>query len=307
MFQELVHDFETAYMPRLAFPTRLKYTSLLRCHVKPRFSLTPVEELSTRRIDEWLATGTVGGLSWATRSSLRNLVSAIFTRAEIWGVYAGKNPATRASAGRKGAKYEKRKLTVEQTVSLLKAVPKDVRIICMVALFCGLRISEVLGLCWRHIDFGRGMLLIRQRYYRGDLDRTKSDKSDRDIPFGHLSQLLRKLYPGPQASGRFCFEIKTARGGVTRDDRALRCNFLNPAAKKLGIYYRGFGFHAFRREAVTAISSKAGAIQACRVAGHTSMDVTLLYGLDDYIKQEQAIKSNQEPFLIVGLLGASNG
>ena len=51
---------------------------------------------------------------------------------------------------------------------------------------------------------------------------------------------------------------------------------------------------------------KAGAIQACRVAGHGHLDVTLLYGLDDYEKQEQAIKSNQEPFMTAGLLGATN-
>src|ERR1035438_2313979 len=104
MFQELVHDFEHAYMPQLALPTRLKYTSLLRCHIMPRLGGLSVEELSTRRIDEWLSSETIAGLSGATRSSLRNLVSAIFTRADLWETYEGKNPATRATAGRKGAK-----------------------------------------------------------------------------------------------------------------------------------------------------------------------------------------------------------
>jgi len=170
MFEELVHDFETAYMPQLAFPTRQKYSSLLRCHVKPRFCGMRIADIDTRRIDEWLARKTQDGLSWSTRTDLRNLVCSIFTRAELWGIYDGKNPALRATAGRKSAVYEKRKLTVKQTADLLKKLPADGYYrgdldraarrpaaaaapslvhdfeTGMIALFCGLRISEVLGL-----------------------------------------------------------------------------------------------------------------------------------------------------------------
>lgn len=297
-FEELITQFETAHMPNLAKSTRLKYECLLRRHVKPRFSHLQVEEVNTRRLDEWLASKSRDGLSWATRTDLRNLISAIFTRAEVWELHDGKNPAKRASVGRKRPAYEKRKLSIEQTKSLLNKLPADCRIVCMVALFCGLRISEVLGLCWKHIDFDRNMLLIRQRYYRGDLDRTKTEKSDRDIPFGYLGELLRKLYPGPEAAERFCFEVSTKGGRrVTRDDRSIARYFLKPAAAKLGLYYRGFGFHAFRREAITGISANSDAIQACRVAGHSRMDTTLLYGLDDYAIQESAIKMMQKPYM----------
>jgi integrase len=189
---------------------------------------------------------------------------------------------------------------------LLIALRPDVRLVCMVALFCGLRISEVLGLMWKHIDFDRQMLLIRQRYWRGDLDRTKSEAADRDIPYGALQSLVEKLYPGNHAScgERFVFNIKTnSVRGITRDDRSIRRNFLRPAAKDLGIYYRGFGFHSLRREAVTAIARECGAIQACRVAGHSRLDQTLDYGLDEYAEQERAIRRIQEPFVMAGLLG----
>jgi integrase len=238
------------------------------------------------------------------------MLCSIFTRAEIWEMYTGKNPTKRATIGKKKMVYEKRKLTIAQSRELLMMMPEDFRIICMVALFCGLRISEVLGLCWRHVDFGRGLLLIRQRYYRGDVDVPKSEKSVRDIPFGDLAELLRALYPGPQAANDFCFSVRTIHG-FTRQDSALRRYFLRPPAEKLGLYYPGFGFHSFRREAVTAISSQIGAIQACRVAGHSRMDTTLLYGLDDYALQETAIKSMQAPFMSVlapspGSSGARN-
>ena len=45
---------------------------------------------------------------------------------------------------------------------------EDVRLIVMVALFCTLRISEVLGLKWKHVRLTHGVLEVRERYYRGD-------------------------------------------------------------------------------------------------------------------------------------------
>lgn len=300
-FGDLIEEFERSYMPKLATPTRLKYASLLKAHVKPGLALMEIAAVTTRALDHWLSSKAEQGLSWSTRSDLRNLVSSVYTRAERWEIWTGKNPAKLASPGRRSYVYEKRKLSVTQTMGLLRKLPQDVRLVCMVALFCGLRISEVLGLCWKHIDFDRGMLLIRQRYYRGDVDRTKTDASDRDVPFGHLEDMLRKLHPGKGSDERFCFVVTTCSGS-TRDDCTIRRYFLRPAAEKMGIYYPGFGFHSFRREAVTAIAGECDAIQASRVAGHTRMDVTLLYGLDDYARQRRAIETIQGPYKIAGLL-----
>jgi integrase len=301
IFGEFIDDFEAAYMPRLAAPTRDKYKSLLRGHVRPYFGSMKVSDINTKKIDEWLA-GKTHDLSWATRSDLRNLVSSIFTRHERWGTFEGKNPAKYANPGRKQSHYEKRKLTVDQTTKLLAHLRPDVRMVCMIALFCGLRISEVLGLMWKHVDFDRNCLLIRQRYWRGDLDRTKSEAADRDVPFGELRELLLALKPAGAAGERYCFEIKTCKG-VTRDDRQIRRYFLKPPAEKLNIYHKGFGFHAFRREAITGVAAETGdGMQASRFAGHTRMDVTLNYILKDYLAQEKAVKAMQRPYLKAGLL-----
>jgi len=304
-FGELITDFENAHMANLAWPTQCKYTSLLRRHIKPQFGTTPVEEMSTKKMDEWLAGKSKDSLSWATRVALRNLVCAIFTKAELWQTFDGKNPAKHASVGRKKAVYEKRKLTVAQTRKLLAELPDDVRTICMVALFCGLRISEVMGLCWKHVDFENGVFLVRQRLWGGEVDTTKTDAAERDIPFGELDKLLRSLYPGPEHCERFCFEVKTQSvAGFTRDDHSMRRNFLQPVAKKLGLYYKGFGFHSFRREAITAVAKEAGTMQANKLAGHTKLDTTYGYILNDTVEQDRAIRKIQKPYLDAGLLDA---
>ena len=135
----------------LAAPTRSKYACLLHKHLLPAFGILELENINTRRIDEFLANKYQEGLSWATRIALRNLISSIYRRAEIWGTHDGRNPARYASPGRRRSVYEKRKLTLAQTTALLRELRPDVRLVCMVALFCGLRISEVLGLMWKQL------------------------------------------------------------------------------------------------------------------------------------------------------------
>jgi hypothetical protein len=79
-------------------------------------------------------------------------------------------------------------------------------------------------------------------------------------------------------------------------DRSAR-HFLRPAAEALGIYFPGFGFHSLRREAITAISREIGIGQAMNLAGHTKVDMTMLYELADRTEQERGIKAFQERIL----------
>jgi hypothetical protein len=52
----------------------------------------------------------------------------------------------------------------------------------------------------------------------------------------------------------------------------------SPAAEAVGIYHEGFGIHVFRRLNVTR-RQQAGAtpVEAQKAAGHTSLDMTMLY------------------------------
>lgn len=71
-------------------------------------------------------------------------------------------------------------------------------------------------------------------------------------------------------------------------DENLRKRHLIPAAKALGLYYTGFGFHSLRREAITEIGNEVGGQVIMNMAGHTKMDLTMLYTLNDTEKQRGA-------------------
>ena len=86
----------------------------------------------------------------------------------------------------------------------------------------------------------------------------------------------------------FVFSVKTEKG-TCRDDRGIRRYFITPVAKAQNLYSLGFGFHSFRREAITEIANESDPYQAMRAAGHSKMDTSLLYTLADEKRQEEAI------------------
>jgi integrase len=239
---------------KLAASTRAKYETHIANHIRPAWKDAMLGEIRGLEIDRWLSekgrprmietagrAKIVAGLSWNTRTDLRNIMSGIFTKAIEWGLWKDANPVTAVSVGRKKTVRHHRKLTTEETRSLLEALPVDVRLICEVALFCTLRISEVLGLQWKHIDLGREIIQVRQRFYRGDVDTVKSERSERDVPMGALARDLLGTYPGPGHDDDYVFSARPHVGAekkarVCRDDRAINQHFLRAAAVALGVY-----------------------------------------------------------------------
>lgn len=307
-FAALLEQYEVMHIATaLKAPSRAKYRTHIKNHIKPMFGgMMLCEAGDSLLIQKWLNAlerkpdGTPN-LSWHTRTDLRNLMSSLFTKAIAWNLWKEKNPVEAVHAGRKKLLREKRKLTDDQTRRLLAALPYELRVACCVCLFCTTRISEAMGLQEKHLNFEKGVIEIRQRYYRGDLDDVKSNAARRDLPMGHLAADLKRLSQGD--AERFLFQVETypkwgMKGAATcRDDRDLNQHFLRPAAKALGFYWKGFGFHALRREAVTAISGVLGIGQAMKMAGHTSADMSILYTLEDLEKQDAAVRLRQEHIL----------
>lgn len=301
-FGKFSEEYERLHVKRLAASTRGKYASHLEKHIRPAFGHLMLCDLEPLLMQRWLDSKEEGenALSWATRTDLRNILSSIFSRAIEWGRWKDANPVQHVHAGRKRAAREQRKLTDDQTRRLLGALPADVRLMCCVGLFCTLRVSEILGLQERHLDFEAGIIQVRQRFYRGDLDEPKNDKARRDVPMGYLGPELKRLCKGDPE--RFVFQIEThpkwgRKTAICRDDRDINQHFLRQAAKDLGFYWKGFGWHSLRREAITYLAAALGPMQALRMAGHASVDMSYLYTLKDQKAGDVAIREMQESLI----------
>jgi integrase len=296
-FGDLLTEYAKRHAAKQAFPTQNKYASLIKNHIRPAFAELQLSEVTGQLVQKWLDSK---NKSWSTKTDLRNLMSGIFERAIAWKYWQDANPIEHVSAGRKRLVREKKKLTDEQTQRLLAALPPQVRTMACVALFCTLRISEVLGLQEKHIDFEAGEISIAQRFHRGNLDSCKSQKSERRVPMGYLADELRMLCLGDQERFVFQFETKSGRPGprqktfICRDDRNLLQHFLRPAAKAIGCHVPGFGWHSLRREAVMAFNASLGVTQAMRLAGHATTGMSAEYTLRDREAQDRAVRERQE-------------
>lgn len=262
----------------LSRATQMKYQSHVDSRIRPEFGAMPMGDIDTRRVDGWLSRLAEQGLSFNTRKDIRNTLSGIFTKARKWGIWREANPATDAEVGRARDLREKRKLSNDQLRRLLAAVEAPVPMICKLALLT-LRISEVLALQEKHLDFETHRILIRQRSYVGTIDVCKTAKSVRDVPMGILAEALRAECTGDPNRYLFPGWTYNAAQSILRD-----------AAKAQGIYWIGFGFHSFRRLAKTGLGAAGlDPFQTMKLAGHASPDLSLLYTLNDDEAQDRAV------------------
>lgn len=305
---ELLDEYLRRHVRRvgvLRASTQAKYEAHIKNHIRPGLGSLPLGLINGARVEEWIDSKVK--LSYATRLDLRNILTGVFTKAEEWGYWRErKNPAQGVSVGRMEVARPRRKLSVEETGKLLELLSADVRLICEVALSCALRISEVFGIQERDVDQVSGAVKIERRWWRGDVDVTKSGMSRRVVMLGLLLPRVLELLRGEPE--RFVFAVKTktrrtlkngeVRGGYkgaeTRDSSDVLQHFLRPAAKKAGVYYKGFGFHALRVEAVTEYGGELSPWQLVRMVGHAGADMTQHYTLADLAEMDRATKRVQE-------------
>jgi integrase len=297
-FREVCRRFLETYAPTLGAAAQERYPIQIRNHILPVFADLKLCDINTPMIEHWLRerakphetkslkdgkeiTVSSDGLGWWTLSDLRGILSGIFTRAAEWGLWNGRNPCEGVKIGPKKAKRSKQIPDGEDLLRFLAALPDTpmisahgARLMVITACVAGLRVSEVLGLKPAVIDVHRETLRVERRWRRGDEDEPKSEASKRVRQIGALAGVLIE-YAGGRPKHEYVF---TRPCGAPLDDRDLQRDVFRPAAEAVGIYHAGFGMHVFRRLNVTW-RQQAGAtpVEAQKAAGHTSLDMTMLY------------------------------
>jgi len=306
-FKHVAQRFLNVRVPQLGVAAQAKYSGQIARHILPAFGEMKMCEIDRPAVEQWL-TAKAETLSWWTRIDLKGILSAIFTTAADWKLYAGDNPTKGVRCGRKALAHEKRLLSRDDMQRLLGALDGDVKLIILTIFGTGLRISEVLGLRWGNIDLDAGTLKVAQRWYRGDLDEPKTQASERTRQLGPLVEEFKRrwigvqgfaggsLVPPPFTGSAVTCAIKdryifVGDDGLTPpDERDLLRYVLRPTLKRLGLYYPGFGWHGFRRQNISW-RQQAGAtpFEAQKSAGHASMDMTYEYSLTDAERERDQV------------------
>lgn len=270
-FKEFVTLYRKDFMPNLGAGTQAKYACILDTHLLPEFGECQLADITTQRIQAMLTRKKADGLSWWSRSDLRNLLSGLFTVAAKWSYWTRPNPVIGTDIGEKEWKRDNRALTDDEVHSLVQALTDPVRLIVETLALTGMRTSEIFGLKWKYVDLNRGVILVRERNYRGDQDKPKSRSSRRDLPIGALAARYRPMNGNPED---FVFN----EDGNPCDERSVLRYQLRPVARRLGIYFEGFGWHSFRRTHLTVLSEVgATAFETRDQAGHSKIETTMTY------------------------------
>jgi integrase len=297
-FEEFVKMYSEHHLVTLAPGGRKRDLSLLKNHILPAFTGRKLCEVGTQEMQMFLNTKDTEGLSYWTRKAMHAIVGSIFTKADDWGYWNGsRNPVSRVRVGRKRLKRERRILDDEQLRALLAELAPDIGLMVRTAVSTGMRVSEIIGLKWRAVDLEHGLVHVQERYYRGDTDEPKTDKSRRPLPLGYLTEDFRALRLEALAvcdklSG---YEYVFHKDGKPLDDRDVLRDIIRPAAERLGLYFEGFGWHSFRRQNITLMQEEgATPFEAMEQAGHTRSTMTSHYTVVALTRREQAVRRVQE-------------
>ena len=167
-------------------------------------------------------------------------------------------------------------LTREQLDAFLKEVPADWHCFFTLLATTGLRISEAIGLEWRHLRLtgSDSCVMVRQRIVRGSVGPPKSKRSRRNVPLPHSLVLELSELRDSTAYPRDEDPVFASREGTPLVPGNIWRRVLKPAATKAGV--PDIGFHAFRHTCASMLIADGRTIvQVSRFLGHASPSFTL--------------------------------
>jgi len=252
-------------------PSTLRgYRSTLNAHLLPAFGAMPVEGVTTDVIERWLV-GFDGSVRM--RNKLLIQLHGILRRArKVYGLSG--------NAAAEVEKFPQRRtgdidvFSPEEVWALVRAAsgPMDAALF-LTAAFTGLRMGELLALCWRDVDFTGSLIRVRASYYLGSLTTPKSGKV-RAVPMapdvaGALAQLSQREHWVGDDDRVFAGEV----GGYL-DGSALRRRY-KAALTAAGL--RPLRFHDLRHTFGTRMIAKADIRRVQEWMGHADVQTTMRY------------------------------
>jgi integrase len=255
-FQRFAEDtYRELEMPELAETTQQRYNGVIDKYLVPAFGKLSLADLTVAKIQTFFTAFRDSNLSHESVDKIRDVLASILRKAREKYHLISEAPMEHITLPRAKKKTKKQKphVTPEQFDDLVHAVPEPYATMLCVAVFTGLRISELIGLKWG--DIGTDSITVDERYCRGDWSEPKSEASNATIGVdGHVIQRIHRLKlltvevngggPGGKAirkyrlvkkSGPDDLVFQSVKDGKPMRDNNVLTRFIKPAARKLGL------------------------------------------------------------------------
>jgi integrase len=250
-FNEYVETtYKPVLLPLMATTTQDRYRGIIAHYLVPAFGRLCLRDITTLTVQRYFSGFAASTLSHESKDKIRDVLSSILNSALNYGLLV-KNPVhgVRLPAEKKGKRKQKPHISPEQFYALLAEIPEPYATMVYVAIFSGLRVSEVIGLRWN--DVHQDSITIDERYCRGDWGAPKSDSSNATIGVDrcvieriHRLKLLTVEVKAGRAVRRYKvvktdapsdLVFQSVKDGCPMRDNNILCRFIKPAGKKLGI------------------------------------------------------------------------
>jgi len=299
---EKVEDLIAHYLKRELTSDRKSHATIesvkgnLKLYILPKWGPYRLSEVRTVLVEEWLHNLP---LAPATRSKIRNQMSAIFTHG-IRHEFINFNPISkvRCSAARL---REPDVLTPFEFRELLNHLPLRERAMVMLAGSTGLRRSEMFALRWSDINFHAMEVYVTKAIVRNHMGSCKTPASRKPVPL--LASVLETLMlwrkDSPyRADSDFLFPSIRRNGTQPLFPDMVLNKIIRPALVKAGIKDKVIGWHSFRHSLATNLRSMGVDVKVAQeLLRHANSRITL----DLYTRAVSSEKRAAKPLFPVTL------
>ena len=277
---------ENVVRGEVAHRTYHNYLSQVRTHIVPRLGKKKLKALKLEDVEGLYRSMAASGLSPATVRYAHAVLRRALGQALVRGLVA-RNVAEGASLPRAGRK-ETEALTPEEARRFLRAAKHDrLEAIYVLAVTCGLRQGELLGLRWEDVDLKAGRLTVRRQVQRsrdgsGMIGGPTKNKKARTIRLGEVAIEALKAHRDAQAE-----EVASAKG-LWKDPGLVFASTIGTPLEPSNLVGRSFKpllgwaglpivrFHDLRHACATLLLSEGVPVKVVQeVLGHSSVSVTM--------------------------------
>jgi len=260
-FSEFVEQtYKPIALPLLAKPVQDCYSAMIAKYLEPVFGFHTLRDMTRLTLQRYFSTMLA---SYSVKAKVRDVLSSIM-RSAVEYDFLAKNPMDGLRLPPdKRARGPKPTITPQQFQNLVMLVPEPYASMLFVAVWTGLRVSELIGLKWRNVH--SSAITIEARYCRGDWSTPKTKASAATIGvephviarIGLLKTLTLHVkagrsvrhYKAVKASGPDDLVFQSVKDGKPMNDQNVLKRYIQPAAKKLGL--QGIDWRCLRRSHAT--------------------------------------------------------
>lgn len=256
--------------------TKQTYDVYLRTRIMPRWGTYGLREMKAVAVERWL--GSIDDLSNGTKAKIKGVMSEVFQHAIRYGWLSdGENPMFAVRQSTKRTRVTE-PLEAAEFRALILELSQKMRVVGVVAATTGLRISEVLGLKWKDIDWKALQMEVTRSVVDGIVGKCKTETSRRPVPIDRFTvgELLAWRKESCYAAQEdWVFASERVQGRMPPWADTLLDRFLQPAAKRAGIT-KWVGFHTFRHTYSTLLKANGEDVKVVQeLMRHANISTTM--------------------------------